>query len=183
MARQLRVDVGQRQRQAHVADDGMRRAHGDVQHVGARRSCCSARLLPNPCSRAAITSGRASVVLERAELDSVCVESPTTRPSSAMSVTRLGDESRRAIGLASRSGASSGRGLREQVGDELRLVAQAPLDERRAAARAPATPAARASDQQRQRGRGECPDEDFGAEAGLHVEGRPWRQLYCSSSL
>ena len=89
--RELRVDVGQRQRHADVARprDAMRR-HGDVQHVGRRPSCCSARRCRRRRSRAggdlraaaAWFSSAASCSRRRAS------SRRRTRPSAATSVTR-----------------------------------------------------------------------------------------------
>ena len=68
-------------------------------------------LLPNPCSRAAITSGRVRWFSREGNSVSVCVESPTTRPSLAMNVTRAEMSSAEAIRLTVEVGVAERRGF------------------------------------------------------------------------
>ena len=147
---------------------GMLRRHGGVQHVALNRRAVAlddAR----PARRApACTSGRSRWLSSVASARPSTLESPTTRPSPAISVTRP------SIACARRSASSSMPApvdagiLRQQLGDEQRLVAEPPLDERRALRCRSSHAMMTVASSERRRRDAERGREDLGAEAEAH---------------
>ena len=124
------VDRRERQRHAHVGDLRVIARHGRVEHVALHGGAVPLDDADLALARE-LHFGALEMVVERRERLAVDASNrPSTRPSRAISVTRPSMACAEPVGFSSIAMAGHAWILREELGDEARLVAEPPLDER-----------------------------------------------------